>query len=141
MNSTRGGGSREPWEVVDECAPAVEEALVREARIRGVSRDETRGRGSRPAVRVTSPVEGCSPAPLMSNRKASGTTNNTRRACARTRSGSRASRGVSSPRISLRGSAMLSAREEVARGARLGRESGMIAPRRSRDSSGAGAGL
>jgi hypothetical protein len=43
--------------------------------------------------------------------------------CARL--GSRASRGVSSPRISLRGSEMLSAREEAARGARLGRESDM----------------
>ena len=88
LNTPRGGlgehdarrGRLRTQGVVGACAPAVEEALVREARIRGVSRDETRGRGSRPAVLVTSPVEGCSPAPLMSNRKASGTTNNTRRA-------------------------------------------------------------
>jgi len=49
----------------------------------------------------------------------------TPRQAARTGLGSRASRGVSTPRISLRGSEMLSARDEVARGARLGRESDM----------------
>ena len=65
------------------------------------------------------------PQTLMSNQKASKGAAITP---ARTRSGSRASRGVSSPRISLRGCEMLSAREEVARGARLGRDSGMEWP-------------
>ena len=52
---------------------------------------------------------------------------------ANTRRAARGIRGGSPPRISPRGSKRLSTREDVARGAHVGRESGVLCPSRSRE--------
>ena len=128
----RRGAAENSEESSAQCAPAVEEALFRETRVGGVSREKARGRGSRSAsrrhprawaVRPTwrgwrTPSAGCR---IQRSREHPG----------RLRAVG-GIRGGSPPRISLRDSERLSTREDVARGARVGRDSRVRHPCRSR---------
>ena len=126
------GAAEKREESSAQCAPAVEEALFRETRVGGVSREKARGRGSRSAsrrhprawavrpdlARVAHPSAGCR---IQGSREHPG----------RLRAVG-GIRGGSPPRISLRGSKRLSTREDVARGAHVGRDSRVRHPCRSR---------
>ena len=84
----RRGAAENREESSAQCAPAVEEALFRETRVGGVSREKARGRGSRSASRLSParlggparPGEGGAPLPLDDESKGRA---NTPAGCAR----------------------------------------------------------
>ena len=130
MNTTRGGGSSEnpgSRRRVRTCDRV--NARPRDAYRRYLAIGSTRTRlafgfETSPARLGGPALPGEGGAPPSAGCRIQGSRANTRRAA-------RGIRGGSPPRISLRGSKRLSTREDVARGAHVGRESGVLCPCRS----------